>query len=211
MNSHSFDIQKVIDELKSRRPIFVSEADLQLEMAWTIKNLYKNARIRLEYTPVFDPNLHLDILVIIDDKWYPIELKYKKLACKKTVESETFNLKNDGARDVGCYLYLKDIERIENIKKNIPEFEKGYAIILTNDLGYVNLPKKSGTVYDDFAIKEGKIKTGKLRWQEGAKTGEQKQTKKPLNLSGTYLMHWETYSHLDDTASGTFMYTLAEI
>lgn len=78
-----FDIKLVIDKLRNKRKIFVSERDLQLEMALTIKKLYPNAKIRFEYCPSFDLNMHIDILVIIDSKWYPVELKYKTRGCKK--------------------------------------------------------------------------------------------------------------------------------
>ena len=36
-------------------------------MALTIKKLYPNAKIRLEYCPSFDLNMRIDILVIIDE------------------------------------------------------------------------------------------------------------------------------------------------
>ena len=66
-----------MQKLKEKRTIFVSEADFQLELAWIIKDEYPNAKVRLEYCPAFDLSMHIDILVIIDRKWIPIELKYK--------------------------------------------------------------------------------------------------------------------------------------
>ena len=66
-----------MQKLKEKRTIFVSEADFQLELAWIIKDEYPNAKVRLEYSPAFDLSMHIDILVIIDRKWIPIELKYK--------------------------------------------------------------------------------------------------------------------------------------
>ena len=69
-------------------------------MAWIIKDEYPNAKVRLEYCPSFNPNMHIDILVIIDNKWVPIELKYKTKGCSKVIDDETFILKNHGAKDV---------------------------------------------------------------------------------------------------------------
>ena len=132
-----FDIYKIIDILKVKRPIFVSEADFQLELAWVIKEEYPNAKVRLEYCPQFDIKMHIDILVIIDNKCIPIELKYKTKGCTKIINKEIFNLKNHSAKDINCYLYLKDIERIEKIKEKDNLFNKGYAIFITNDMTYI--------------------------------------------------------------------------
>lgn len=206
-----FDLQLVLDTLKKKRKIFVSEADFQLELAWEIKKAYKNAKVRLEYCPSFNPSLHLDILVIIDNQWYPIELKYKKKGCEKIADGEYFNLKNDGARDIGCYLYLKDIQRIEKIQENVKEFKKGYTIMLTNDLCYTKEPGRDNSAYQAFSLAEGSIKTGTLNWKVGSKTGEAPQVNKPIVLNGSYKMHWQEYSRLDDTNTGTFKYVINEI
>ena len=128
MSSNILDMGLIVDRLKNRRKIFVSEADFQLELAWTIKENYPNAKIRLEYCPSFDLNMHIDILVIMNNKWYPIEIKYKTKGCKKIIDNEIFNLKNHSAKDVNSYLYLKDIMRIEKIRDNVKEFDKGYWI-----------------------------------------------------------------------------------
>ena len=117
-----FDILKVVEYLKNKRKIFISEADFQFEMAWAIKELYPEAKVRLEYCPEFEPSMHIDILVIIDSKWIPIELKYKTKKCFKTIDNEAFILKEHSAKDVNCYLYLKDLQRIEHIKENVPFF-----------------------------------------------------------------------------------------
>ena len=90
MGSNILDMGLIVDKLKERRKIFVSEADFQLELAWTIKENYPNAKIRLEYCPTFDLNMHIDILVIMNNKWYPIELKYKTKGCKKIIDDEIF-------------------------------------------------------------------------------------------------------------------------
>ena len=37
------------------------------------------------FVPDFNTNLHLDILVILDGKWIPIELKYTTKKCIKTI------------------------------------------------------------------------------------------------------------------------------
>ena len=120
----SIDMEKIIEKLQGKRQIFCSEADFQLEMAWVIKEMYHDAEVRLEYVPTFDDKMHIDILVFINNEWIPIELKYKTKKSKKEkmtdqITQEGFNLKNQGAKNIGCYLYLKDIERIERIKEAV--------------------------------------------------------------------------------------------
>lgn len=84
----------------------------------------------MEYVPSFNLKMHIDILVILQDKWIPIELKYKTKGGTKIVNHEIFNLKNHGAKDDNCYLYLKDIERIESIRENVSNFKEEYTIFL---------------------------------------------------------------------------------
>ena len=208
--NNDFDIKLIIDNLKNKRKIFVSERDLQLEMALTIKELYPNAKIRLEYCPSFDLNMHIDVLVIIDSKWYPIELKYKTKGCKKIVDNEIFNLKNHGAKDVNSYLYLKDIVRIEKIKNNVEEFEKGYAVFITNDLSYMNKPNEN-VIFEDFSLENEITKNGMLCWKENASKGTMGKNEQPIILKGSYKLDWQLYSRLDNENNGTFMYLISEI
>ena len=100
------DINRPLLELKKKRQIFHSEADFQFALAWEIQRCYPDAKVRLEYCPAeIDPSMHIDILVIMDELWYPIELKYKSLKCTKLVEDEIYKLKNHGAQDLGRYDY----------------------------------------------------------------------------------------------------------
>ena len=57
-----FDIKLVIDNLKNKRKIFVSERDLQLEMALTIKELYPNSIIILVTNATFTQRGEVSIL-----------------------------------------------------------------------------------------------------------------------------------------------------
>lgn len=206
-----FNIYKIIDKLKEKRKLFVSEADFQLELAWIIKEEYPNAKVRLEYSPSFEPNMHIDILVVIDDKWIPIELKYKTKGCIKKVDNEEYYLKNHGAKDVNCYLYLKDIQRIERIKEKIDNFEKGYTIFITNEMSYTKEPKLANCIYKDFSLHNEVIKQGALNWSENAGEGTKKNCEKPIILKNKYEMIWEIYSKIDDSDTGIFKILVNEI
>lgn len=205
------DFELIMNKLKSKRMVFTSEADLQHELAWTIKELYPHSKVRLEYCPQFDLKMHIDILVIIDNKWIPIEIKYKTKVCCKIIDKEIFNLKNHSAKDVNCYLYLKDIQRIESIKENVPEFNKGYTVFVTNELSYMKEPSKPDCIYKQFSIENNAIKTGILEWSEKASSGTKKNCENPISLKGKYHMKWNLFSKIDDTNTGTFMYLINEI
>jgi len=205
------NMELIIQKLREKRTIFVSEADLQLELAWIIKEEYPDAKVRLEYCPAFDLNMHIDILVILDSKWIPIELKYKTKGCYKNIDNEIYNLKNHGAKDVNCYLYLKDVQRIEKIREHVQEFAEGYAILVTNELAYTKKPMKSDCVYKDFSLEDGIIKSGILDWSKKASPGTKKNCENPIHLKSQYNIRWNVYSKIDNTNTGTFLYLINKV
>ena len=198
------DIEECIDELRKKRPLFISEADFQVELAWILMKKYPSAKVRCEYSPAFDPKMHIDILVIKDNKWIPIELKYKTKGCIKELDGEVYNLKNHGAKDVNCYLYNKDIERIETIRENVKVFEEGYTIFITNEISYLKPPRKINCNYAAFSLEEGIVKTGELDWGENTGTGTKKGNEAKIYLKDQYHINWELYSVIDKSGTGRF-------
>ena len=207
------DIRAILSELAKERKFFWSEADFQFALAWKIHILYPNADIRLERPQKISISRNLayvDIWVELDGKAYPIELKYKTRSYKaKDANGDVITIKTHSAQDTGRHGYLKDIERIEHYK-SINGFERGFAIILTNDQHYYNENKKRRDTNDEnFLIHEGaKIKGGvTLTW-----TKPQEWTKDypNINLCNDYSIHWEKYSSCDDD-KGDFMYAITEI
>lgn len=124
----NFDIEKIMEELGKQRQAFFSEADFQFALACIIKEQYSDAKVRFEYVPDFNQKMHIDILVILDKKWIPIELKYKTKKCTLKIDGDKYVLKEHSAKDQNCYRYLKDIQRIEDIKQKEKCFQKGFAI-----------------------------------------------------------------------------------
>ncbi len=199
------DIEQAIETLKAKRKCFVSEADFQLELAWILKDMYPSALVRCEYVPEFDYTMHIDILVILDGKWIPIELKYKTKGSELNVDGEKYVLKNHGAKDIGCYLYLYDVQRIETVKACIGDrFSEGYAIMITNELSYCRPSRKKDCVYAEFSIDEGCNKTGILDWAENTGEGTKKGCSEPISLSNEYVCHWNDYSVIEDSSVGVF-------
>ncbi len=206
-----FNIESIITNLQQRRQLFVSEADFQLEMAWVIKELYPASKVRLEYTPRFNPDMHIDILVIFDNNWIPIELKYKTKGCTYNLNGDFYYLKNHGAKDVNCYLYLKDIQRIETIKNHVPFFQEGYTVFLTNEQSYLKAPLKNNCIYKAFSLEDGIEKTGTLDWSPEASDGTKKNCEEPIILNQKYKISWKEFSKLDNSSTGKFLYLVNKI
>lgn len=144
-------IESVLLTLAKERKVFWSEADFQFAFAWKLKEMFEDSNpqstinVRLERrTDALEQrtdapeqgnekensgDIYIDIWVEINEKVYPIELKYKTIQCTITDGSEEYKLKQHGACDIGCYLYLKDVERIEHISKSLGgNFEKGMLL-----------------------------------------------------------------------------------
>ena len=127
------NIRRVLEELKKERKVFHSEDDFKFALAWKIKEVYANAKVRLEYSPEKIPNMHTDIMVFYNGSSYPIELKYKTSKLNVAIDDESYILKNHYAQDGGRYDYLRDIHRLEILRDNFDNYRAGYAIIISND------------------------------------------------------------------------------
>ena len=206
------DIKQILLELSKERQIFHSEADFQHSIACKFNEHKKELgikEIRLERRSFIDEkNDYIDI-VLVSDKGdlIPIELKYKtkKTPRLKDQNKEEFELKNHGAKDLGGYNFIKDIQRIESfIKKHSEKSDKGYAIFLTNDLSYLAAPKKD-SCYVNFSLHQSrKLGNETLCW-----IGEKKSWQEnPISLKEKYEINWEKYSSLEGQE---FRFILLEI
>ena len=113
----STDIESLLLSLATERRLFWSEADFQFAFAWKIQQNYPSAKIRLERRQEITNSkkpAYVDIWVELDNKIYPIELKYKTRTYQAAdLNGEGIRTKTHSARGVGRHSYLKDIERIE--------------------------------------------------------------------------------------------------
>lgn len=204
------DIISIIDALRAKRVVFHSEADFQFALAWEIQTQYPDATIRLEYPPPDDPTKYIDILVRLGGDVYPIELKYKTKLFRSVVGGEPYYLKNHGAQDIGKYDFVKDIYRIEAFRKHIAGYREGYAIWLTNDPYYWNMPKNDTAGYSAFSVHNSAVKEGAMSWGTSMNAGSTKGREKPLVLSGSYRIGWHDYSRVN-AKNGVFMYAVVSV
>lgn len=228
-----FNLERVLKDLIKERTIFASEADFQLALAWKIKEAYSDVEVRCEYPIKLEEGyIHLDIMVFKRNGWIPIELKYKtttlNYADKCSIVKEDgveYCLKNQGAKDLGCYDYRKDIYRIENIRgKKIggKPFLKGYTVFLTNDSSYLKPPRIINGLkpfYYSFSIhgfdeKKNPVDnyiTEEADWLRGAGEGTKKGRDKVITLSQDYKCEWKTNDSLKIWDKDIFKYLLHEI
>lgn len=206
------DIKSLIEALAKERKLFWSEADFQFAFACKIQQKYRRANIRLErrqeITNAKKP-AYVDIWVELEGKVYPIELKYKtRTYTGKDKNGDVIFIKTHSAWDEGRHSYLKDIERIENFR-NVDGFERGFAIIITNDSHYYDPDQApSGTNDEEFVIHEGKeVKGGALVWKYPKPWTEKLGN---IDLHDNYLMHWDKYSDSED-GKGDFKFIITEV
>lgn len=239
----------VLNNLAKRRPLFWSEADFQFEFAWELhKKLGEEANIYLERRHEINSasndnanekatqsttnkslnKLYVDIWIEYDNKTYPIELKYTTKRCKIYDPENPVETKEQSARDAGCYRFLWDIKRLEEIKASLsPKEVKGYAIMLTSDAGYYNKSERS-TLFDNFRLTEGrtippKTSDRKFKWilnKIAAEKIKSHWTKHwpEFMLNGKYKLEWQDYNSetsirvVDDNDNDiTLKYLLVEV
>ena len=66
IKNNILEIEKLMNVLKNKRPVFYSEADFQLELGRLIVEKYPNTKVRMEHCLKFDCNIHINILVLDD-------------------------------------------------------------------------------------------------------------------------------------------------
>jgi hypothetical protein len=195
--------------LSARRNAFWSEADFQFELAQELLTMFPSTQIRLErpfgIVTSRQNRYYVDIVVVEPNgASHLVELKYKTVATTITdINGEKIILQNHSAHDFGCYDYLKDISRIEQLKQKNNNLKNGFAIMLTNDSSYYT--PKIGAAYDMFRIYQGATKSGKLNWLPTRKgTLLAYGNRHNFSLSGSYTMNWLSYNN-------NFRYLITEI
>lgn len=190
-----FNIERILEELSINRPVFHNEADFQFSLAWEIQKHHKDFGIRLEYkVPGFDKR-YTDIW-IKEPTPIAIELKYKPISTILEINNESFELKPQGAQDIGRYDVLKDLQRIEDIVSMYPN-TIGYVILLTNDHLYWDKPRKENSVDRAFKIHEGQNIHGTLSWSSEAGAGTVKDRESTLQINGRYDTKWKHFSKIE--------------
>ena len=149
------DIDSLMASLADTRRVFHSEADFQHALAWQIHEATPESRVRLEVSviPVEAQRMILDIWLPVEK--IAIELKYVTRRLELEHNEEFFALRNHSAQDQRRYDFLLDVQRLELMRSRPELCKAGYAVLLTNDPSYWNVPRGQDTVDSDFRIHEG--------------------------------------------------------
>jgi len=185
-------IEDALREIARTRPLFHSEADLQLELGMALRTREVGMQVRLEVpasslglTP--DRREAIDMVLRLGGATCLVELKYPKATFTADVDGERYALAA-APRDVGRHGFLKDVARLEKHAGTYP----GIALMLTNDRSLWREPSWSYTD-EQFQVHEGRRVTGHLDWSEATAATTRKQYG-PIVLRGTYDLHWKPYA-----------------
>ncbi len=205
------DFLSLLGDLSGRRPVFHSEADFQLALAWHIHEEVPNSKVRLEFKPFQSENMHLDIW--LQTLGVAIKLKYPTRGLKVDREGEVFALRNQSAQDTRRYGFIMDILRLEQVVYDSGMAKAGFAVLLTNDPSYWKLPQQGwqDTMDAAFRIHEGMVIKGGMKWSERVAEGAIKGMEDSIKLRGSYDVNWRDYSTLKEDKYGKFRYLVVEV
>lgn len=207
--------------IKQQKELLFNEFDLQMQLAIYLRNTGKYDDVESEYflptknTDIlkgyeWDSNLRIDLVVLKEKEYLPIELKY---VTKKVVRDyERFGviiknmeiLKNQSAQDIRRYDFWKDVRRIELIKNIFPAVKNGIAVFLTNDSSYTRDPNINSTCYPFSMSSHNIIGGGIMDWNGNPATGKDH---KAFKLDGIYKLNWEK-TNIDEIE---YEYTILKI
>jgi hypothetical protein len=193
--------------LSRRRPIFHSEADFQLALAWELQTSHPTAQLRLEKRVIDDPRVELDVLFALDRRRYGLELKYPRRNVDVVVGDERFTLRT-GAPDLDRYDVLRDVARLERLVAE-GVVDEGCGVVLTNHAGlWQPAPRDRPASYDAFRIHEAREVNGTLDWGPTAGEGTRTGREHPIVTAGSYRFAWCDFSN---AGSAAFRYLLVPV
>ena len=206
-------LPECLKSLAQERPIFHSEADFQHALAWHIQKTVLDSKVRFEFKPFHNENSYLDIWLPDDN--VAIELKYKTRKLDWNHGDETFQLREQAAHDCGRYDFLQDVSRLEKLVDCSGQAKVGFAIFLTNDSRYWELPRhiknpQSSTPNDYFfRIHDRRTINGNLEWCR--EPDDRDPRKDSICLKSVYDLAWKEYRCLGKDRAMRFRYLLVEV
>ena len=202
--------------------MFLSEADLQFELASKLKDngvenliveypissdkLYEKYKVKDKKPKT--SNKHIDLFFEYNNKKYFVELKYKlkRQINKIKRKGTTFELPGHGAVPVNKYAIYLDIERMEQVKK-INKGCKSFVLFVTNDEGYQKeVEEDKETAAKDFPLNNNeKTKTDCHHYN----SKKESEKKRDLYLEKSYELKWKDLK-IKDKNTG-FKYLLIDL
>ncbi|GFN33969.1 hypothetical protein [Paenibacillus xylaniclasticus] len=138
-----------------------------------------------------------------------IEVRYKTALLNTIYKGTTIKLKDQLARDIARYDYMKDVEKIEKLVASRPG-TRGYVVLITNDCNYWQPPKRDRSVDEDFRIHHGRQLHGQLVWRN-ASDGTTWNREELIDITGTYDLKWQPYLTLGSGKNEIFQMLILEV
>jgi hypothetical protein len=202
------ELEETMAALAATRPVFHSEADFQHGFAWQLHRKYPNAPIRLETRP--RPRVRLDVLAVINERRIAFELKYLLRALSITIDAEVFELPNQGAQDVRRYDFVKDVARLEVLRRE-QYADVGFAIALTNDPSYWQGSNREDVADSAFRLAEGRRLAGAADWAAHTGAGTMRGREARIDLLGSHELVWHDFSSVDGGPYSHFRYLAVRV
>lgn len=171
------------------------------------KKLGKNGDVILEY-PGSDKKeraIYYDIYVVVKDndknieESHLIELKYRTKKDTIRRHGHDFQLKNQGAQNLGRLHFIKDIARLES-----QDVVNGscYCIMLTNDKSYMAGAKSEKIKDKDFRLKDKIVADDNKTYGNDI-----------VEIKNNYTVKWQDYklTEISPNQKFKFQYLLLEI
>lgn len=194
--------QHIITALEQRDTFFLREIDIQIYLANYFVNTNEYDNVFLEYhipsnlilNYPWSDNIYIDIVLEKDNLYYPIEIKYKTTSQLLPLNIFGSNLNvslgQQGASNIGCYDFWKDVKRIELFQQTFNNVEKGFVLFVSNDFTYKTPPNNPNIGYAQFSIHQDRIisENSFLNWNGTLKIAEGRP---PITTNYDYIINWE--------------------
>ena len=204
------DMNEAMETVTQSRPVFHSESDFKHALSWQIQQDHPSVRIRQEVGNLIQGPDRRYVDVWLPDSGTAIELKYLTRTAAVLHGDEEFRLRDQSAQDTGRYDFCLDIARLEGIIRG-GRANDGYAILLTNDHLYWNIPTKPDTNDVEFVLHEDREITGTLDWSPQAGAGTVCGRERLIDIGGRYRARWRDYSDPAGTGYTRFRYLLLHV
>ena len=179
------NLVNIITQFAKDGIVFSNEQDFQFVLGTEIQKLACVKKVHFECLSLNRPFMSLkglstkspvfaslnkqyhDLLVELEDETsIVIELKYKtsEALCTYCTKAGNFMTFPQGAHAMGCYNFLTDVSRLENIGSrhflNPVKISRCYSILLTNDWNYRCNDFSRGHVWTAYSLAESKQTIG---------------------------------------------------
>lgn len=186
--------EDIVRFLNENDEFFFNERDFQMHLAMALQKSGHYDDVDVEYAvPWGKTEIRLDIVVRKGEEYLPIELKYKTKKAEVMVHRFGMDLgksvvKDQSAKDLGCYAFWKDVHRIELMCEKFKNVKNGISVFLTNDDSYTRPPRSVDVNYYNFSLAAGKHTTD-MHWKNS--TGSTADDKYDgFDLQKEYVNEW---------------------